>query len=186
MPLLVGLDGVNKMSKSKHNYIGITESADSMFGKVMSISDDLMWNWYDLLSLKSNEEIARIKDECQNQGRNPRDAKAALAHEIVARFHNEAEAVAAEGGFNRRFKSGEMPEDIPEVTVVAEGGSIPLGKLLKEAGLVASASEGNRNIDQGGVKIGGDKVTDRTMKITSGMNFIVQVGKRKWAKVSVK
>ena len=186
MPLLVGLDGVNKMSKSKHNYIGITESADSMFGKVMSISDDLMWNWYDLLSLKSNEEIARIKDECQNQGRNPRDAKAALAHEIVARFHNEAEAVAAEEEFNRRFKSGEMPEDIPEVTVVAEGGSIPLGKLLKEAGLVASASEGNRNIDQGGVKIGGDKVTDRTMKITSGMNFIVQVGKRKWAKVSVK
>lgn len=186
MPLLVGLDGVNKMSKSKHNYIGITESADSMFGKVMSISDDLMWNWYDLLSLKSNEEIARIKDECQNQGRNPRDAKAALAHEIVARFHNEAEAAAAEEEFNRRFKSGEMPEDIPEVTVVAEGGSIPLGKLLKEAGLVASASEGNRNIDQGGVKIGGDKVTDRTMKITSGMNFIVQVGKRKWAKVSVK
>ena len=164
----------------------LMQGYDSMFGKVMSISDDLMWNWYDLLSLKSNEEIARIKDECQNQGRNPRDAKAALAHEIVARFHNEAEAVAAEEEFNRRFKSGEMPEDIPEVTVVAEGGSIPLGKLLKEAGLVASASEGNRNIDQGGVKIGGDKVTDRTMKITSGMNFIVQVGKRKWAKVSVK
>ncbi|MDD7442185.1 MAG: tyrosine--tRNA ligase [Sutterellaceae bacterium] len=186
MPLLVGLDGVNKMSKSKHNYIGITEDAGSMFGKVMSISDDLMWNWYDLLSLRSNEEIARIKADCTENRMNPRDAKASLAKEIVARFHSQAEAEAAEEEFNRRFKSGEMPDEIPEVTVTAEGGTIALGKLLKEAGLVASASEGNRNIDQGGVRIGGDKVTDRKVKITSGMRFIVQVGKRKWARVTVK
>ena len=186
MPLLVGLDGVNKMSKSKHNYIGITEDAGSMFGKVMSISDDLMWNWYDLLSLRSNEEIARIKADCTENRMNPRDAKASLAKEIVARFPSQAEAEAAEEEFNRRFKSGEMPDEIPEVTVTAEGGTIALGKLLKEAGLVASASEGNRNIDQGGVRIGGDKVTDRKVKITSGMRFIVQVGKRKWARVTVK
>ncbi len=157
-----------------------------MFGKVMSISDDLMWNWYDLLSLRSNEEIARIKADCTENRMNPRDAKASLAKEIVARFHSQAEAEAAEEEFNRRFKSGEMPDEIPEVTVTAEGGTIALGKLLKEAGLVASASEGNRNIDQGGVRIGGDKVTDRKVKITSGMRFIVQVGKRKWARVTVK
>lgn len=185
MPLLVGLDGVNKMSKSKHNYVGVTESADSMFGKVMSISDDLMWNWYDLLSLKSNAEIAKLKEECTTGGRNPRDAKAALAREIVARFHSEAEAQAADDEFSRRFKSGEMPDEIPEVTVAAPEGALGLAKLLKEAGLVSSTSDGNRNIEQGGVKIGGEKVTDKATRIAAGTIIVVQVGKRKWARVTV-
>lgn len=186
MPLLVGLDGVNKMSKSKHNYIGITESADSMFGKVMSISDDLMWNWYDLLSLKSNAEIAKIKDECLQGKRNPRDAKAELAREIVARFHGEEAAKAADEEFSRRFKGGEMPDAIPVVTVPAPDGSLTLGRLLKEAGLVASTTEGNRNIDQGGVKVNGEKVTDRAVRAKAGETLVVQVGKRKWARVTVR
>ncbi len=184
MPLLVGLDGVNKMSKSKHNYIGITESAESMFGKVMSISDDLMWNWYDLLSLKSNAEIASLKEGCASGSINPRDAKAALAKEIAARFHSQAEADAAEEAFVRRFRGGEQPDEIPEVTVAAEE-AVALGRLLKEAGLVASSSEGNRNIDQGGVRVDGEKVTDRAVKIEAGRTVTVQVGKRKWARITV-
>ena len=186
MPLLVGLDGVNKMSKSKHNYIGVTESADSMFGKVMSISDDLMWNWYDLLSLKSNAEIAALKNACANEGLNPKVAKVGLAKEIVARFHGAAAAEAADEEFARRFKAGEMPDDIPEVTVVAEGGSVMLGRLLKDAGLVSSTSDGNRNIEQGGVRINGEKVADKATRIAAGADLVIQVGKRKWARVSVK
>lgn len=183
MPLLVGLDGVNKMSKSKHNYIGITDAPNDMFGKVMSISDDLMWNWYDLLSMKSNEAIAQLKQECA-EGRNPRDAKVLLAKEIVARFHNEEAADAAEAEFNNRFRAGAAPSDMPEVTVVAAEGEIGLGKLLKEAGLAPSVGEANRNIDQGGVRIDGEKVTDRAAKIKVG-TYTIQVGKRKWAKVTV-
>ena len=183
MPLLVGLDGVNKMSKSKHNYIGITDTPNDMFGKVMSISDDLMWNWYDLLSLKSNSEIETLKNECAN-GRNPREAKVLLAKEIVERFHTGADADAAEVEFNNRFRAGEMPSEIPEVNVAAVDGEIGIGKLIKEAGMVPSVGEANRNVDQGGVRVNGDRVTDRGLKLKVG-TYTIQVGKRKWAKVTV-
>lgn len=184
MPLLVGLDGVNKMSKSKHNYIGITDKADDMFGKVMSISDSLMWDWYDLLSLKSNAEIEDLKRQCA-EGRNPRDAKVLLAKEIVERFHDKAAADAAEAEFNNRFRAGEMPSDIPEVNVAAEDGEIGVGKMIREAGLCPSTTEANRNIDQGGVRINGERVSDRALKLKAG-TYTVQVGKRKWAKVTVR
>ena len=183
MPLLVGLDGVNKMSKSKHNYIGITESADEMFGKVMSISDTLMWDWYNLLSLKSNAAIAELKSECEN-GRNPRDAKVLLAKEIVARFHDEKAADAAEAEFNNRFRAGAVPSDIPEVNVAAPDGEIGIARLIKEAGLCPSTGEANRNIDQGGVRLEGGRISDRGLKVKPG-TYTLQVGKRRWAKVTV-
>ena len=183
MPLLVGLDGVNKMSKSKHNYIGITDEPNEMFGKVMSISDDLMWNWYDLLSLRSNDEITTLKREC-SEGRNPREAKVLLAKEIVERFHTKEDADAAEVEFNNRFRAGEMPTDIPEVNVAAIDGEIGIGKLIKEAGMVSSVGEANRNVEQGGVRVNGDRITDRGLKLKAG-TYTVQVGKRKWAKVTV-
>ena len=183
MPLLVGLDGVNKMSKSKHNYIGITESADEMFGKVMSISDTLMWDWYNLLSLKSNAAIAELKSECEN-GRNPRDAKVLLAKEIVARFHDEKAADAAEADFNNRFRAGAVPSDIPEVNVAAPDGEIGIARLIKEAGLCPSTGEANRNIDQGGVRLEGERISDRGLKVKPG-TYTLQVGKRRWAKVTV-
>ena len=178
MPLLVGLDGVNKMSKSKHNYIGITESADEMFGKVMSISDTLMWDWYNLLSLKSNAAIAELKSECEN-GRNPRVAK-----EIVARFHDDKAADAAEAEFNNRFRAGAVPSDIPEVDVAAPDGEIGIARLIKEAGLCPSTGEANRNIDQGGVRLEGERISDRGLKVKPG-TYTLQVGKRRWAKVTV-
>ena len=185
MPLLVGLDGVNKMSKSKKNYIGITDTADEMFGKVMSISDDLMWNWYDLLSLKSNETIAQLKKEC-SEGRNPREAKVLLAKEIITRFHDAAQADAAEAEFNARFRGGAAPSDIASVTVQAgEDGAIGVARMIKEAGLAPSMSEANRNIAQGGVRINGERVTDKGLKIARGDVVTVQVGKRRWAKVTV-
>ena len=185
MPLLVGLDGVNKMSKSKKNYIGITDTADEMFGKVMSISDDLMWNWYDLLSLKSNETIAQLKKEC-SEGRNPRDAKVLLAKEIITRFHDAAQADAAEAEFNARFRGGAAPSDIASVTVQAgEDGAIGVARMIKEAGLAPSMSEANRNIAQGGVRINGERVTDKGLKIARGDVVTVQVGKRRWAEVTV-
>ena len=184
MPLLVGLDGVVKMSKSKHNYIGITDSPDDMFGKVMSISDDLMWNWYDLLSLKSNAEIEMLKKECTEGSRNPRDAKVLLAKEIIERFHTAEAAEKAEAEFNARFRGGQAPSDIPEVTVAAEGGEIGIMKLIKEAGMVPSNAEAGRNIDQGGVKLEGEKVSDRTLKVKAG-TYTVQVGKRRWARITV-
>ncbi len=183
MPLLVGLDGVNKMSKSKHNYIGITESADEMFGKVMSISDTLMWDWYNLLSLKSNAAIAELKSECEN-GRNPRDAKVLLAKEIVARFHDEKAADAAEAEFNNRFRAGAVPSDISEVNVAAPDGEIGIARLIKEAGLCPSTGEANRNIDQGGVRLEGERISDRGLKVKPG-TYTLQVGKRRWAKVTV-
>ena len=183
MPLLVGLDGVNKMSKSKHNYIGITESADEMFGKVMSISDTLMWDWYNLLSLKSNAAIAELKSECEN-GRNPRDAKVLLAKEIVARFHDDKAADAAEAEFNNRFRAGAVPSDIPEVVVAAPDGEIGIARLIKEAGLCPSTGEANRNIDQGGVRLEGERISDRGLKVKPG-TYTLQVGKRRWAKVTV-
>ena len=183
MPLLVGLDGVNKMSKSKHNYIGITDAANDMFGKVMSVSDSLMWDWYDLLSLRSNAELAQLKKEC-SEDRNPRDAKVMLAKEIVTRFHDEAAADAAEAEFNNRFRAGEMPSDIQEISVAVQDGEIGIGKMIKEAGLCASVGEANRNIDQGGVRLDGERVADRGLKLAAG-TYVLQVGKRKWAKVTV-
>lgn len=183
MPLLVGLDGVNKMSKSKHNYIGITETADEMFGKVMSISDTLMWDWYNLLSLKSNAAIVELKSECEN-GRNPRDAKVLLAKEIVARFHDDKAADAAEAEFNNRFRAGAVPSDIPEVNVAAPDGEIGIARLIKEAGLCPSTGEANRNIDQGGVRLEGERISDRGLKVKPG-TYTLQVGKRRWAKVTV-
>ena len=171
------------MSKSKHNYIGITDTPNDMFGKVMSISDSLMWNWYDLLSLKSNAEITALKSECEN-GRNPRDAKVLLAKEIIERFHDKASAESAEAEFVARFRGGAVPSDIAEVTVQAVDGQIGIAKMLKEAGLVPSNGEANRNIEQGGVRIDGERVTDRGMHFAAG-TYTVQVGKRKWARITV-
>ena len=182
MPLLVGLDGQVKMSKSKHNYIGITDEPNDMFGKVMSISDTLMWDWYDLLSLRPNDEIAALKKECA-EGRNPRDAKVMLAKEIVTRFHSAAAADGAEAEFVNRFRQGAMPSEIPEVTVPAGEEGIQIARMLKEAGLVSSTSDGNRMIDQGGVRIQGESVSDKTLRFKAGEELIVQVGKRKWAKI---
>ena len=184
MPLLVGLDGVQKMSKSKKNYIGITDPANDMFGKVMSITDDLMWNWYDLLSLRSNAEITQLKKECA-EGRNPRDAKVLLAREIIERFHDKAAADAAEAEFNARFQKGAVPNDIKDVTVAAPTGEIGIMQLIKAAGLAPSNAEAGRNIDQGGVRIDGESVRDRTLKIQAGAEFVLQVGKRRWARVKV-
>ncbi len=184
MPLLVGLDGVQKMSKSKKNYIGITDPANDMFGKVMSITDDLMWNWYDLLSLRSNAEIAQLKKECA-EGRNPRDAKVLLAREIIERFHDKAAADVAEAEFNARFQKGAVPNDIKDVTVAAPTGEIGIMQLIKAAGLAPSNAEAGRNIDQGGVRIDGESVRDRTLKIQAGAEFVLQVGKRRWARVKV-
>ena len=182
MPLLVGLDGVVKMSKSKKNYIGITDAPNDMFGKVMSISDDLMWNWYDLLSLRSNAEIAQLRREC-SEGRNPRDAKVMLAKEIVARFHSAAAADAAEAEFNQRFRQGAVPSDIEEKRVALPAEGIGIAAMLKAAGLVPSNGEANRNIEQGGVRINGERVCDRALRFTDPATLVVQVGKRRWAKI---
>ena len=182
MPLLVGLDGQVKMSKSKHNYIGITDEPNDMFGKVMSISDTLMWDWYDLLSLRPNDEIAALKKECA-EGRNPRDDFLGEHHLGVARFHSAAAADGAEAEFVNRFRQGAMPSEIPEVTVPAGEEGIQIARMLKEAGLVSSTSDGNRMIEQGGVRIQGEGVSDKTLRFKAGEELIVQVGKRKWAKI---
>ena len=182
MPLLVGLDGVEKMSKSKNNYIGITEAPNEMFGKVMSISDDMMWTWYDLLSFKSIEQIAAYKQDVAN-GKNPRDIKVALAQEIVARFHDQAAAEEAINAFNHRAKGG-VPEDVPSVHVQLSKEVSTLGGILKAAGLVDSSSEGNRAIEQGGFKLNGEAVKDKTVKLAAG-EYLMQVGKRRFAKVTI-
>ena len=180
MPLLVGLDGVDKMSKSKNNYIGITEEANSMFAKVLSISDTLMWDWYTLLSFKSLAEIAALKAEVA-AGRNPKEAKVLLAKEITARFHSVAAADAAEQDFINRSKGG-VPEDIPEVSLT--GAPLGIGALLKQANLAPSTSEANRLIDGGGVRVDGSVVSDRGLKLAAG-SYVVQVGKRKFARVAL-
>jgi tyrosyl-tRNA synthetase len=181
MPLLEGLDGVEKMSKSKNNYIGITDVPDQMFGKIMSISDDLMWKYYELLSSSTIEQIAALRADCA-AGLNPRDVKVALAGEMVARFHGAAAAEAARAGFEARFSRGALPDDLQEVQV--EGAPIAIAQLLKQAGLAASGSEALRNIEQGGVRIDGDRVTDKGLKLDAG-SYVVQVGKRRAARVSV-
>ena len=181
LPLLVGLDGEKKMSKSLGNYIGVTEAPGEMFGKIMSISDDLMWDWYNLLSFRPLTEIAQLKEDVAN-GKNPRDVKILLAKEIIARFHDEAAADAAEQEFINRFQKRAMPDEMPEFTFEGE---IGLANLLKEAGLVASTSEANRMVQQGGVKIDGEKVEDAKLVITAS-TAVYQVGKRKFAKVTVK
>ncbi|PAT40727.1 tyrosine--tRNA ligase [Vandammella animalimorsus] len=178
MPLLVGLDGVDKMSKSKNNYIGITEDANTMFAKVLSISDELMWDWYTLLSFRSLAEIDALRKEVA-QGRNPKDAKVLLAKEITARFHSAAAAEAAEQDFIHRSKGG-VPEDIPEVQL--SGAPLGIGQILKSAGLTASTGEANRLIDGHGVRVDGSTVGDRGLKLTAG-SYVVQVGKRKFARV---
>jgi len=181
MPLLEGTDGVDKMSKSKNNYIGISEAPDAMFGKIMSISDTLMWRYFELLSFRSMEEIAALQAETQS-GRNPRDAKVMLAQEIVARFHSKQAAEEALASFEARFRDGAMPEDMPELQVA--GAPIGILKLLREAGLVASGSEAQRNLEQGGVRIDGVKVEDKGLQLQAGI-YVLQVGKRKFARVTV-
>ncbi|GJH42642.1 tyrosine--tRNA ligase [Pasteurella canis] len=181
LPLLVGLDGEKKMSKSLGNYIGVTEAPNEMFGKVMSISDELMWDWYNLLSFRPLTEIAQLKQDVE-KGRNPRDIKVLLAKEIIARFHSQADADAAEQTFINRFQKGAMPDEMPEFTFEGE---ISLANLLKEAGLVSSTSEANRMVQQGGVKIDGKKIEDAKLVITSS-SAVYQVGKRKFARVTVK
>lgn len=181
MPLLVGTDGVEKMSKSKGNYIGISESPDSMFGKLMSISDTLMWRYFELLSFRSLEDIAALRQEIDG-GRNPRDAKVMLAQEIITRFHSAKAAEDALTAFEARFRDGAIPEDMPEVSI----GGAPVGilKLLREAGLVASGSEAQRNVEQGGVRVNGDRVEDKSLQLPAG-TYVVQVGKRKFARVKL-
>jgi tyrosyl-tRNA synthetase len=180
MPLLEGLDGIDKMSKSKNNYIGVTEPANSMFAKVMSISDTLMWRWFTLLSFRSSADIEKLKQEVQ-AGRNPRDAKVMLAKEITARFHDAAAADAAEQDFVNRSKGG-IPEDIPELAL--SGAPLGIAQLLKQAGLAPSTSEANRLIDGGGVRVDSGTVSDKGLKLEAG-TYVVQVGKRKFARVTL-
>lgn len=183
LPLLEGLDGVNKMSKSLGNYIGITDTPTEMFGKIMSISDDLMWRYFELLSFCPLTEIDELKQSMAD-GRNPRDIKFLLAEELISRFHNETSAIAAREEFIARFQKGAMPDDIPEC--VLEGDSFQIAALLRSAGLVNSNGEGMRMIKQGAVKIDGNKVSDTGLVIEKGSAAIYQVGKRKFAKVSIK
>ena len=180
MPLLEGLDGVEKMSKSKNNYIGITEDANTMFAKVLSISDVQMWKWFRLLSFRAESEIAALKLEVEG-GRNPKDAKVQLAHEITSRFHGAIAAAAAAEDFQRRAAGG-VPDDIADVALT--GAPLAIGSLLKQAGLVPSTSEGLRLVGQGGVRIDGATVGDKALKVSAG-SFVVQVGKRKFARVNL-
>ena len=180
MPLLEGLDGVEKMSKSKNNYIGIGEDANTMFAKTMSISDTLMWRWYTLLSFRSEAEIGKLRDEVAG-GRNPRDAKVMLAKEITARFHSAQAADAAEQDFVNRSRGG-VPDEIPEVTLT--GAPLGIAQLLKQAGLAPSTSEANRLIDGGGVRVDSGTVSDKGLRLDAG-SYVVQVGKRKFARVTL-
>jgi len=184
LPLLEGLDGVNKMSKSLDNYVGITEPPGEMFGKLMSISDDLMWRYYELLSFRPLDEIATLRRECA-EGRNPRDAKVALAQEIVARFHSKAAAETALAQFEARFREGAIPDEMPEVTLHAGAAGMPIAQLAKQAGVVDSTSEALRLIQQRGLRVDGDVVADKSLVIASGRTVVVQAGKRRFARVHV-
>ncbi|MGQ8365296.1 tyrosine--tRNA ligase [Glaciecola sp. 1036] len=185
MPLLEGLDGVQKMSKSLNNYIGITDAPNDMFGKVMSISDELMWRYYDLLSFRPLEEIAQLKQKVAD-GTNPRDVKIELAKELIARFHDDDAAQKAHEDFIQRFQKNAIPDDMPEVTVALEDGGIGIANLLKEADLVASTSDAMRMIKQGAVKVDGEKISDTKLRLTESSTAVYQVGKRKFAKVTLK
>ena len=184
MPLLEGLDGVQKMSKSYGNYIGITEPPGEMFGKVMSVSDELMWRYFELLSFRPLAEIEALKSGI-DEGRNPRDVKFELAMEIVARFHDEAAAEAARDEFIARFQKGAMPDHIEEVSVASREGRLGIAHLLKEAGLVGSTSDAFRMIKQGAVRIDGERIEDRSLEIEAGTTHVYQVGKRKFARVQL-
>lgn len=180
MPLLEGLDGKEKMSKSLGNYVGIAEPPQEIFGKLMSLSDELMWRYIDLLSFESVEKIKAWKNE------HPRDVKARFAKEIVTRFHSAAAAERAEADFTSRFREGEMPEDMPEITVQAPAGGILIAQLLKQANLTPSTSEAQRMIEQGGVKLDGERVSDKGLKIPAGRSVVAQVGKRKFGRITIK
>lgn len=184
MPLLEGLDGVQKMSKSLNNYIGITDAPNDMFGKIMSISDDLMWRYFDLLSFRPIEEIAQLKGSV-DEGKNPRDLKILLAKEIIARFHDEDSAESAHQDFITRFQKNAIPDDMPELTLNFGAEGYAIANLLKDAGLVASTSEAMRMIKQGAVKIDGEKVSDNKMSFDAEMEAVFQVGKRKFARVTL-
>jgi tyrosyl-tRNA synthetase len=185
MPLLVGLDGVNKMSKSLGNYVGIAESAFEMFGKIMSISDELMWRYFELLSARSLSALQALKREAA-EGRNPRDIKYLLAEELITRFHDRAAAEAAREEFIARHRDQSVPQDLPRVEISAPSGSLGIAHLLKAAGLVESTSEAVRLIQQGGVRVDGERVEDRARTIAVGSEHVYQVGKRRFARVLVK
>ena len=182
VPILEGLDGKNKMSKSLDNYVGIDESPDEMFGKIMSISDELMWRWFDLLSFKSSDEINALKAE-QDNGKNPRDIKIELAKELIARFHDEESANDAESNFIDQFQKKNIPDEVEEITHKISGDSIPLANLLKECGMTSSTSEAMRMIQQGAVRIDEQKITDKTHRVFIDTSAVYQVGKRKFKKI---
>ncbi len=184
LPILEGLDGVQKMSKSLNNYIAITDPPDEMFGKIMSISDDLMWRYFELLSFRPMDEIESWRTQV-SEGANPRDMKVRLAEELVARFHDQDLAKKAHETFVARFQKGQIPDEMPEFRLKTEDAGYPIANLLKDAGLVASTSEANRMIKQGAVRVDGEKVTDSSASIVSGATSVYQVGKRKFARITV-
>jgi tyrosyl-tRNA synthetase len=184
MPLLEGLDGVNKMSKSLGNYIGITEAPEQMFGKLMSISDELMWRYFELLSFRPNAELARLREEVAG-GRNPRDVKFELGMEIVERFHGAGSGARARDEFVARFQQGALPDDLAEVTLQAQSGALAIAQLLKGAGLVPSTSEAFRQLKQGAVKVDGERLEDGAASFPAGSTHVFQVGKRRLARVTI-
>ncbi len=184
MPLLEGLDGVNKMSKSLGNYIGITEPPQEIFGKLMSVSDALMWRYYELLSFRPESEVAGFRREVA-EGRNPRDIKVLLAQEIVARFHSVAAAESALADFEARFQRGVLPDEMPEIRLAATDGALPIAQVLKQSGLTSSTSDALRMIEQGGVRLNGEKVSDKSLQLAVNEVFVLQVGKRKFARITL-
>ena len=184
MPILEGLDGVQKMSKSLNNYIGVADAPDDMFGKIMSISDELMWRYFELLSFRPIEEINRWREQCQ-EGANPKDCKVSLAQEIIERFHSLSAAQKALENFEARFQKGQMPEEMDELTLASIEQGYPIANLLKDAGLTGSTSESLRMIKQGAVKIDGEKVSDNKLHLAKGSEHVYQVGKRKFARVKI-
>jgi tyrosyl-tRNA synthetase len=184
VPLLEGLDGVSKMSKSLGNYIGVDDPPDEMFGKIMSISDELMWRYFELLSFRPDEDIKRFKVEIGG-GKNPRDIKFELAIEIVNRFHQPSDGIKARDNFIQRFQKGALPEDIPEISITVSEEGLPIANTLKQAGLVQSTSDAYRMLKQGAVKVDGERVQDRAMRFTPSMELVIQVGKRRVARVSI-
>ena len=184
MPILEGLDGVQKMSKSLNNYVGITDAPEDMFGKIMSVSDDLMWRYFELLSFRPMSEIQAFQQQVE-QGENPRDIKFKLGMELVARFYDQEAAKRAQQAFIDRFRKGALPDDIPEITLGAENGEILIANLLKDAGLVNSTSDAMRMIKQGAVRIDGERIEDKGLRLVAGSESVYQVGKRRFAKIKI-